>query len=89
MIHLLGLTAHPPQSYRQQRGRQWEEPSRASRVCSIPLRASPGVQHTIKGQSRCEAHQVGVQGLPLCHTDKEETWPLSTGTEHRVQTSYI
>lgn len=76
MIHLLGLTAHPPQSYRQQRGRQCVGVAAVHTIESQlgvkhTTEGHPGVHHPTEGQTRCTAHQLGVQGLPLCYTDKE------------------
>lgn len=64
MIHLLGLTAHPPQSYRKQRGRQCVGRTAVHTIKGQPgvqhtTEGQPGVQHTIEGQSRCAPHHQG------------------------------
>ena len=65
MIHLLGLTAHPPQSYGQQRVRECGVGGSAVHTTEGQLgvkhttEGQLGVKHTTKGQPRCAAHHRG------------------------------
>lgn len=58
MIHLLGLTAHPPQSYRQQRGRQ------CVGVAAVhTIESQLGVKHTIEDQPSVQHTTKGHPGV--------------------------